>query len=66
MDVVTTDDDDDDDPLVCPTCQGWLDRDQPDARRPDLSVGVCLDCRRWWLIRAEDWGEKPVLEPIAV
>ena len=33
MDVVTTDDDDDDDPLVCPTCQGWLDRDQPDARR---------------------------------
>jgi hypothetical protein len=33
---------------ACPKCAGTLAFHQPDSDEPELFVGVCQICRRWW------------------
>lgn len=51
---------DDPDSIGCPDCGMPLDTHQPDVDSPDRLVGVCLGCRRWYMILA-DPGEADVL-----
>jgi hypothetical protein len=39
--------------INCSDCGGPLDLHQPDANSPDLLVGICESCRRWYLILAD-------------
>lgn len=35
---------------ACPDCGGRLSRCQPDESRPRRLLGVCNECREWWLV----------------
>jgi hypothetical protein len=45
---------DPEDPLgmQCPSCHDLLTIHQPDVERPDLLLGICPECRGWFLIDA--------------
>jgi hypothetical protein len=36
----------------CPDCLGVLTLHQPDVESPDRLLGVCPDCRSWFLVEA--------------
>ncbi len=36
--------------LWCPECQALIDRHQPDENQPELLLGTCLLCSRWFLL----------------
>jgi hypothetical protein len=36
--------------LKCPQCDGRLEVQQPDARRPDRFLGVCQACGAWSVV----------------
>lgn len=36
--------------VICTCCQGFLERHQPEASRPERMLGVCSECSAWFLI----------------
>ena len=56
---------------TCRGCGGDLDLSQPDESRPRWLLGVCRDCRGWWLLvfPASRWkhpGTLPVMTRVDV
>jgi hypothetical protein len=47
--------------VLCPDCGGFLDLSQPDLSRPLRKLGLCLECRAWWLL---SFGPDPLVAPI--
>lgn len=48
-------------PPQCQACAKPLDLSQPDERRPERLLGVCLTCGTWYLVEATDAGNPVVV-----